>query len=144
VGLDSFAYRASDGQDASAVATVVITVSVVPNLPPVAVDDAYTTTRDMILEISAPGVLENDHDPDMDPLAVMTYNLPASGTLVLESDGSFRYTPTLGFVGIDCFTYYAYDDIDSSDVATVTLTVSQPVYYFYLPVVLRSDPAVGW
>jgi hypothetical protein len=34
--------------------------------------------------------------------------------------------------------------VDSSNVASVTLTVSQPIYFFYLPVVMRSDLAADW
>jgi hypothetical protein len=143
VGVDSFTYRAYDGEDSSGEATVAITVSAPPNLPPVAVDDAYTTTRDTILEVSMPGVLENDYDPNLTSLVVGTYTLPASGTLAWGLKGSFRYTPTAGFVGVDRFTYRASDGVNSSNVATVTLTVQQPIYFFYLPIVLRTDPAAG-
>ena len=40
---------------------------------------------------------------------------PSHGTLTLNSDGSFTYTPTAGFSGTDCFTYYAYDGIPTAD-----------------------------
>ena len=47
------------------------------------------------------------------------------GTLDLNEDGSFVYTPNAGFTGEDSFTYRAYDGTDSV-VATVTITVGEP------------------
>ncbi len=45
------------------------------------------------------------------------------GTLNLNADGSFSYTPALHYVGTDSFTYQASDGVTSGNVATVTLTV---------------------
>ncbi len=66
-GSDSFTYVANDGVVDSNVATVTITVDPV-NDAPVAVDDAYSTDEDTLLEVAVPGVLGNDVDPDLDPL----------------------------------------------------------------------------
>ena len=49
--------------------------------------------------------------------------LPTHGTLSLNSDGSFTYTPTTGYFGPDSFTYHAYDGLNSGNMATVTLNV---------------------
>jgi VCBS repeat-containing protein len=46
---------------------------------------------------------------------------PAHGTLTLNSDGSFTYTPAENFCGEDSFTYKAYDGELYSNVATVTI-----------------------
>jgi len=35
---------------------------------------------------------------------------PASGSLQLNADGSFTYTPIKGFFGTDTFSYKARDD----------------------------------
>ena len=56
-GTDSFTYRANDGQANSNTATVTITINAV-NDPPVAVNDAYSTNEDTVLNVAAPGVLE--------------------------------------------------------------------------------------
>ncbi|GAG53670.1 unnamed protein product, partial [marine sediment metagenome] len=93
------------------------------NEAPVAFDDSYTMDQDTVLTISAPGVLVNDIDNDGDTLETDLISGPTDGGLVLNPDGSFVYTPTSGFVGHDAFQYRAYDGVDYSTTATVTVTV---------------------
>src|SRR5207248_589334 len=46
------------------------------------------------------------------------------GTLALNSNGSFTYTPTTGYVGTDSFTYHAKDSTGlSSPIVSVTIQV---------------------
>ncbi|MEN8802284.1 MAG: cadherin-like domain-containing protein, partial [Thiogranum sp.] len=97
---------------------------VVGNQPPVAVDDAYSTAFETTLTVVAPGVLENDSDPDGDAITAVQQSNPANGTATLNADGSFTYTPNAGFSGDDTFTYVANDGTDDSNVATVTITVA--------------------
>jgi hypothetical protein len=52
---------------------------------------------------------------------------PNHGTLTLHSDGSFSYTPFLDYTGADSFSYRAFDGIDYSNVATVSITVNDTV-----------------
>ncbi|HEX9696363.1 MAG TPA: cadherin-like domain-containing protein, partial [Actinomycetota bacterium] len=94
------------------------------NEPPVASDDAYATDEDVALNVPAPGVLANDTDPDGDPLTAAVVSGPANGTLTLNADGSFTYTPAANFNGSDSFTYVANDGTEDSNVATVSLTVN--------------------
>jgi len=54
-------------------------------------------------------VLANDTDPDFDQLTAALVSGVANGSLTLNSDGSFAYTPSAGFTGNDTFTYYAED-----------------------------------
>jgi VCBS repeat-containing protein len=121
-GTDAFSYKANDGQLDSNVATVTITVNAV-NDPPVAVNDAATTPEETVLTVPVPGVLGNDADVDGNALTAMLVNEPANGTLTLNANGSFTYTPNLNFSGIDSFTYKANDGTADSNVATVTVTV---------------------
>ena len=72
------------------------------------------------------GILANDRDDERDPLTATLNSGPAHGTLALHADGSFEYTPDLGFYGRDSFSYTASDGIDNSDVATVDLIVVNP------------------
>jgi VCBS repeat-containing protein len=122
-GEDSFTYKAYDGALYSNVATVRITVTCV-NDAPVAQDDRYTTNEDTPLLVPAPGVLGNDSDVDGDSLTAVLVSGPAHGTLALNPDGSFTYTPAENFCGEDSFTYKAYDGALYSNVATVRITVT--------------------
>jgi len=92
------------------------------NRPPAAVADGYSLDEHFTLAVPAPGVLANDTDPDANPLTAVLVSGPAHGSLVLNPDGTFVYTPAFGFSGSDAFTYAASDGIDTSS-AIVTLAV---------------------
>ena len=91
---------------------------------PAADDDAYTTPEDTPLTVIAPGVLANDTDAEDDPLTAAKLTDPAHGTVTLQADGSFVYTPAAEYSGTDSFTYKANDGHGDSAPATVTFTVS--------------------
>ena len=76
---------------------------------PAAGDDSYETGTNTTLTVAAPGVLENDTDPEDDPLTAIKVTDPSHGTLALNSDGSFEYIPDTDYTGPDSFTYKAYD-----------------------------------
>jgi len=96
------------------------------NSPPEAADDAYDVDEDDSLPITSPGVLGNDTDVDGDSLtAVLVPGGGVShGTLTLNPDGSFDYTPDADYYGTDSFTYVASDGALLSGDATVTITVN--------------------
>jgi hypothetical protein len=94
------------------------------NTPPVAVPDAYSTNEGVQLVVAAPGVLGNDSDADLDPLTAVPDVGPTNGTLTLNADGSFAYTPNPGFSGTDSFSYHAHDGAASSNVVTVSIDVA--------------------
>src|SRR2546427_733696 len=121
-GTDSFTYKANDGLADSGIATVTITITGA-NDAPVAVNDSYTTTEDTTLTVAAPGVLANDTDVDGDPLSAVLVSQPTHGSLTLNSNGSFSYTPAANYDGTDSFTYKANDGQTDSAVATVTITI---------------------
>ena len=124
-GTDAFTYTASDGANTSAPATVTITVKQVlaPVDPPQALDDGYSTDEGVALTVTAAtGVLANDGGTR--PLTAGSASDPANGTVALNADGSFTYTPDAGFTGPDTFTYAASNSA-GSDTATVRITVKQ-------------------
>jgi VCBS repeat-containing protein len=124
-GEITFTYKASDGIQESNLATVTLEVTPV-NDPPVAGDDAYTTFEDQVLSIAAPGVLSNDSDIENDSLSAEIITHPQHGIVILNPDGSFNYTPSANYYGIDSFTYAASDDELEVDTAIVTITI-EPV-----------------
>ena len=122
-GTDTFTYKANDGTTDSNVVTVTITVTSV-NDSPIANNDPYGTNEDTVLNVPAPGVLGNDTDVEGDPLTAIKVSDPIHGTLTLNSDGSFTYSPNANFNGNDSFTYKANDGTVDSNVAMVTITVN--------------------
>jgi VCBS repeat-containing protein len=104
------------------------------NDPPVAEDDAATTDEDNSVTFAAPGILNNDSDPDVgDALTVTAVN--TSGTVgavtAWNADGSFTYDPDGQFEYLqagnsttDSFTYTVSDGNGGNDAATVTITIN--------------------
>ena len=121
-GDDSFTYKVSDGVLTSE-ATVTLTINSV-NDAPVAVDDTYAAIEDTGLSVTAAGVLTNDTDVEGNALTAVLVSGPANGSLTLNADGSFTYTPKPNFHGADSFTYQASDGSALGNVATVTLNVA--------------------
>ena len=121
-GSDSFTYHDADSHNTSNTATVSLTVVATP---PVANNDSYVTLLNTALTINAPGVLSNDTDVNGLTLTPTVVTNPTHGTLTLNSNGSFTYTPTTGYTGPDSYTYHDSDGVAaSSNVATVSISVS--------------------
>jgi hypothetical protein len=120
--MDSFTYTTADrdGSESSATVSVIIHSN---NDPPIAANDAFAVSEDFPLNVFAPGVLSNDTDADGDVLTAELVTGPTRGTLALQPNGAFTYTPAADFHGPDSFTYRANDGADLSNVATVTLNV---------------------
>lgn len=95
------------------------------NTAPVAQDDTATVAAGDVL--NGPSVLANDSDADGDNLTVelSPVTAPTHGTLALNPDGTYRYTPNAGFVGSDSFIYRVLDGNNGSDTATVFISVEQ-------------------
>jgi len=94
------------------------------NHAPTAAADGYSTGEDTTLTVAAPEVLANDNDPDGDSLHAVVASAPSHGTLALDADGSFTYSPAADFNGSDSFTYRASDGTLASNLVTVRITVT--------------------
>jgi uncharacterized repeat protein (TIGR01451 family) len=97
------------------------------NRPPVAKNDTYTTPQGQELIVPASGsLLNNDSDPDGDPIIVSKFDSTSAngGTVVVNPDGTFTYTPKPGFTGTDTFTYTISDGKGGTSIATATITVT--------------------
>ena len=81
------------------------------------------SSHDQQLSVATPGLLEEAEDDDDDTLSVLLVTDVSNGTLTLNSDGSFDYTPDAGFLGEDSFTIAFSDGVTQSDPVTVTLEV---------------------
>ncbi|MAP54255.1 MAG: hypothetical protein CL605_05075, partial [Altibacter sp.] len=126
-GEDTFEYQVCDGGNPIACDTATVYIEVLPvgspdNEPPVA--NADTNTTEVDTPVSG-NVLVNDFDPDGDPITVTANTDPSNGTVVVNPDGSYTYTPNPGFEGEDTFTYTICDNGTPAlcDTATVTILV---------------------
>lgn len=88
---------------------------------PVAQNDNASTSRDNPVVIN---VLNNDSDPDGDPLSITALGAASHGTASLVGN-AVNYSPLAGFVGTDSFTYTISDGQQGSASATVTVVVSE-------------------
>ena len=91
--------------------------------PPVANADAYTIAEDAVLTVSAAqGVLSNDQGSGL--LTAVKQSDPTHGSLTLNPDGSFTYTPVANYNGSDSFSYYVSNGTLFSSAVAVSLTVT--------------------
>ncbi len=122
-GDDVFAYTVRDDDGATS-NPARVTVGVLCNDPPIAVDDLYNVAEGGTLGLPARGVLVNDQATPGMPLMAVLVTGARHGALTLNSDGSFVYvhdgTETLD----DSFTYKANDSRKDSNVATVSFVIS--------------------
>ncbi|NNJ56155.1 MAG: tandem-95 repeat protein, partial [Bacteroidia bacterium] len=127
-GLDSFVYMVCDTAFPANCdqATVYISVESMPDLVSnnaiIANNDHYIITKDSTISNT---VLGNDYDPDGDAMTVNTTPLVdvANGSLTLNANGTFTYTPNTGFTGNDIFVYQVCDNSTSSICVTATVVI---------------------
>ncbi|WP_136807923.1 fibronectin type III domain-containing protein [Desulfosediminicola flagellatus] len=68
----------------------------------------------------------NANDPDGDALVFAVVAQPGHGTVTVKGDtGSFTYIPALNYFGSDTFSYKVSNSVGASNLATVTINVSQ-------------------
>ena len=130
-GIDSFTYNANDGFLNSSDATVIISVVAV-NDAPVAIDDNYSARFNQPLSIAAAnGLLRNDYDIDSTGLTASQVigvdQGPNHGSILLQADGSFSYSPNTGFSGNDFFTYRTFDGMAFSNPVRANIRIAPTV-----------------
>jgi hypothetical protein len=127
-GVDTFTYKITDptGQ----VVTAMETITVAPAAPPVALNDTGTTKYVTPLTAS---LVRDATDPAGYPLNFSLVTGTTHGSVVVNADGTYTYTPNVGFVGTDTFTYKVDNGNGGTANATVTLTVQNP------PIVTAPD-----
>jgi hypothetical protein len=95
-----------------------------PSDRPLGEGDGYTAYEGNTLSVvAAKGVLTNDHSPASRTLTSLLIDPPAHGTVSLDPEGSFQYTPALGFLGLDYFSYRANDGQQDSGRTVVEVRV---------------------
>ena len=116
---DGFTYSISDGQGGMASASVTITITGVDDAP--VAQNAATSVGHR----SAAGVdvTLTANDVDSSTLTYSIVNAPSHGTVTLSGNVA-HYVPAGDSVGSDTFTWKANDGTFDSNVATVTITLT--------------------
>ncbi|NNE77306.1 MAG: T9SS type B sorting domain-containing protein [Pricia sp.] len=122
-GFDTFDYTVCNSFGDCSTANVA--VDVIPIVD--ANDDTVATNENVALDID---ILANDNDIPF--IGTLTTTNPSDGTIVLNNGGSptdpsddyITYTPDIGFLGTDSFTYTLCDNLGNCSVATVTIMVN--------------------
>ncbi len=119
-GPDSFTYTLTDADGDVSTATALLTVNPIDDLP-VAVDDTFLTDEDSALtQTLAPNDTPTGDGGNTWALATG----PSHGSVVVNADGSFTYTPDADYHGPDSFTYTLTDADGDVSTATALLTVN--------------------
>jgi hypothetical protein len=125
-GTDFFTYTVADADDPPQSSEGSVTVTVVDDGPPHAIDDLAQTSTNTAVEVS---VLANDSGLQDLPITVTISLIPTHGTAEVNGDLRVTYRPDPNWNGgTDSFTYQVKDadDPEQSSTATVTVTVTPP------------------
>lgn len=123
VGPASFTYSVTTNNQTSALASAVFNISGISEAP-VAVDTAFSVPESTVYTSNG---ITKPHlrgiDPDGDSVTCTEVVSPTNGSVTVNSDCSFVYTPTPGYEGSDSFTFNVDDGFFISATATVSITV---------------------
>ncbi|RYD99075.1 MAG: tandem-95 repeat protein [Sphingobacteriales bacterium] len=117
-GTDSFVVTVSDGKGGTTTVTINVTVTAVNDVP-VATSPAITTP----MNTPKTGVVTAS-DVDGDTLTFTVSTAPAHGTVVVNADGTYTYTPATGYTGTDSFTITVSDGKGGTTTVTIPVTVT--------------------
>ncbi|MED4618630.1 tandem-95 repeat protein, partial [Priestia megaterium] len=125
-GPDTFTVLISDPSGAFIVTSVFVTVTPVNDVP-VVPNYEFVINEDTTLNSQVVAT-----DVDGNPLTYGLLTGPVNGTVIVNPDGTYTYTPNENYNGIDSFSVVVSDGQGETAVSTITITV--------LPV---NDPPVG-
>lgn len=141
----------------SAIMKVIIKNKIIPNSPPIALDDTKSTQEDTPITLSVDDIITtNDTDADGDPLSITLVSNSTNGMAHLFSTGLVTFSPNTDFFGVASFDYTISDGKGGEDTATVTINVTaendppvitsnaettstEDVVYIYMPTAMDPD-----
>ena len=105
-----------------------VSISITPvNDPPVAAADALVVQEGAVATVLTGGalsVLDDDSDPEGDPLTAVLIGNPSNGTVALATDGTFSYVHNGSETTSDSFEYQANDSALNSIPVTVSISIT--------------------
>ncbi len=124
-GASPMATPVLNGQTASGNDGASCILAQTPIVSLLATNDVGSTKKNTVLRVlAAQGLLTNDTGQQ---ITVTSYTQPSHGTVTVNPDGSYTYTPTTDYAGADTFTYIITDEFGTTSTATVTLMVTDDV-----------------
>ena len=131
--VPSIEYTATDSNGGADTGVISITVTPV-NDAPVAIDDTVTGTEDIPV---TGNVLINDTDSDGNTLYVTSFtingvtynvgqtaNIPGVGSMLLNADGTYTFTPALNYTGtVPAIAYNITDGNGGTDLGALDITI---------------------
>lgn len=116
----------------------------------------FTISENEVLSDTLQGAWQPDHEWDYTyrPFAGLNYpsvvTPPTNGDLILNTDGTFTYTPDHAFIGTDTFQYIVEETMPSpcqspgySATVDVTITVEQPPNVWIVTSPLHDQTSAG-
>ncbi len=118
-GSDSFTFQLANGLNTSSAATESITINA---LPPTVTSGSVTTDQDTPIN----GMLTGSNPCSCGTPVFSVVTLPSHGSVSITNaaTGAFTYTPTAGYNGSDSFTFKLANGVNTSGVATESITVT--------------------
>lgn len=140
-GQDTFTYTIKD--DAGATDTGTVFLNVIDKNKPIAVEDNYQTLINTAFTsngtLGREKLTANDYTPNGQTYTYTTTAetkpTTAGGSVTINGDGSFTYTPPSGFTGVDTFNYTVHNP-NGSRVGLAKVSVVPMIYVK----ILTSDP----
>jgi len=123
-GMDKFTYTLYDDgglPQLSDEATIVV-IANKTNMPPVALIDSVRLDQAATVQFN---ILENDSDPENDPLRFQIVQEPKGGSLKFTDDGDLTYSGNYYFFGEDEIRYELCDSTDNCVVSSVYIIVEE-------------------
>jgi Bacterial Ig domain len=123
-GVDSFTFHVSDGVLTSTSATVNITVDPINDIPTANTTTITAVGNSVVNSGNTYTWVLTGNDIDGNPLTFTAATLPVHGLLTMTSTGYITYTPALGYIGTDSFSFRVNDGVVNSSNTTVNINIT--------------------
>ncbi|RYX78251.1 tandem-95 repeat protein, partial [bacterium] len=118
-GTDSFVVTVSDGKGGTTTVSINVTVTPVNDVPVATTPVNLTTTKNTPVSGKIDAI-----DIDGDPLTYTVGTPPTNGTVLVNPDGTFTYTPNNNYSGTDSFTIVVSDGKGGTTTVTVNVNIT--------------------
>ena len=118
-GIVNATYQVCDPHGACVMGNLQIEIIEI-NDDPIIVSDVIAGLEDQVI---TGNIRSNDIEPDQEAINYYTTNSPAHGTLILNGNGTFTYTPNANWSGTEVINYFGCDPCAVCLPGTLTIQV---------------------